>query len=257
MQTVFQSKKIMLFSKAALLATTCLWLSACATLDRMAAIGEAPPLSGIENPTMQAGYQPISLPMPAPLTTEREANSLWRAGARSFFKDQRAGRVGDLLTVMVDISDSAKLTNETSRERSNTESNALTRLFGLEAELAKKLPEGISPGDMLDIESELNNEGKGEVGRNETVNVKMAALVTQVLPNGNLVIFGRQEVRINFEVRELTVAGIVRPEDISSVNSITSDKIAEARISYGGRGQITDVQQPRYGSQMFDIILPF
>lgn len=245
------------FSKTLLVTASCIMLSGCATLDRLAEVGDAPPLSAINNPTAQAGYRPVSLPMPAPLPDTREVNSLWRAGARSFFKDQRAGRVGDLLTVIVDISDSAKLDNETERTRDNDESLGVPGLFGLEAELAKKLPQGIDPSSVLDITSALKNTGSGSIDRKEDIKVKMAAIVSQVLPNGNLVIHGRQEIRINFEVRELTVTGIVRPEDISSVNSVTSDKIAEARISYGGRGQISDVQQPRYGSQVIDILMPF
>jgi flagellar L-ring protein FlgH len=81
--------------------------------------------------------------------------------------------------------------------------------------------------------------------------------VTQVLPNGNLVVQGRQELRVNFEVRELQITGVIRQQDISSTNTVSYTKLAEARISYGGRGQLTDVQQPRYGQQLLDIIAPF
>ncbi len=244
-------------SKTILLAASCMLLSGCMTLDRLSQVGEAPPLSSIDNPTAQPGYRPVTMPMPAPIPDTREVNSLWRAGSRSFFKDQRASRVGDILTVIVEIADSAKLENETERKRQNDETLGVPGLFGLEAELGKKLPDAIDPSSILNTTSDLTNKGEGTIDRKEDISTKVAAVVTQVLPNGNLVILGRQEIRINFEVRELTVSGIVRPEDINSVNSITSDKIAEARVSYGGRGHITDVQQPRYGSQVMDILLPF
>jgi flagellar L-ring protein precursor FlgH len=214
-------------------------------------------MAGIDNPTMAPGYQPVSLPMPAPLPATREANSLWRAGARSFFKDQRAGRVGDILTIEVSIDDKAKTENKTVRSRDNSETAGVPNLFGLEGEFAKKLPQGINPSAILGTNSKLSNTGDGTVDRKEQIDIKLAAVVMQVLPNGNLVVSGKQQVRINFEMRELTVSGIIRPEDISSVNSISYEKIAEARISYGGKGQISDVQQPRYGSQIMDILMPF
>jgi len=247
----------MKFSKSILIGLSAICLTACTALDRMAELGDAPAMSTIENPTMQADYRPISMPMPAALPDTREVNSLWRAGSRSFFKDQRAGRVGDILTIVVDIADSAKLDNETERSRDSTGSTAVPHLLGLDAELGKVLPNGVDPTNLFSTTTKDKNNGKGKVDRKEDIKVKVAAVVTQVLPNGNLVVQGKQEIRINFEVRELTVSGIIRPEDISSVNSISSEKIAEARISYGGRGQITDVQQPRYGTQMMDILLPF
>jgi flagellar L-ring protein precursor FlgH len=113
------------------------------------------------------------------------------------------------------------------------------------------------PGKIFTADSESSSEGKGSVDRKEELTTNIAGVVTQLLPNGNMVIEGRQEIRVNFEVRELVVAGVVRPEDIESDNTIDSSKIAQARIAYGGRGQITDVQQARYGQQVLDILLPF
>ena len=113
------------------------------------------------------------------------------------------------------------------------------------------------PGRLLTVDSTAASDGKGSVQRQEALQTSVAAVVTQVLPNGNLVVEGKQEIRVNYEVRELIVAGIVRPEDIQSDNTIDSSKIAQARIAYGGRGQISDVQQPRYGQQVLDVLLPF
>jgi flagellar L-ring protein precursor FlgH len=182
-------------------------------------------------------------------------NSLWRNGSRAFFKDQRAHQVGDILTVKVKITDKATVENETSRSRKNSEDSGVDNFFG-----KTKLPIFSSvnvPGKILTADSTGSSEGKGSIDRKDEITTNVAGVVTQVLPNGNLVLEGKQEIRINYEVRELIVAGIVRPEDIESDNTIDSTKIAQARIAYGGRGQITDVQQPRYGQQVLDIILPF
>jgi flagellar L-ring protein precursor FlgH len=119
------------------------------------------------------------------------------------------------------------------------------------------LPKGANSASLLKLDSEGSSEGSGSVRRAEQLTTSVAAVVTQTLPNGNLVIEGKQEIRVNFEVRELIVAGVIRPEDIESDNTIESAKIAQARIAYGGRGQITDVQQPRYGQQVMDVLLPF
>lgn len=195
--------------------------------------------------------------MPQPVAHTYQPNSLWRSGARSFFKDQRAAQVGDILTIRVNINDEANIANTTTRSRTNDEDASATKLAGFETLLRKILPGTPALAPLVDLDSQSSSTGTGSVDREEDLTTTIAAVVTQVLPNGNLVIEGRQEIRVNFEVRELIVAGVVRPEDITSNNEITSDKIAEARIAYGGRGQISDVQQPRLGQQFLDIILPF
>ena len=227
-------------------------LGACDTVDRLDAIGEKPKLSAIQNPVTQAGYRPVQMPMPTPEPPRREANSLWRSGSRAFFKDQRAHQIGDILTVRVVVTDKAQISNQTKRTRANTEDLGADNLFGLENTL-----QGAALGSLVKADSNSSSAGAGSVNRSESLSTTVAAVVTQVLPNGNMVIEGHQEVRVNSEIRELVVAGVVRPEDIESANMIDSSKIAEARISYGGRGQISDVQQPRYGQQVLDVLLPF
>jgi flagellar L-ring protein precursor FlgH len=229
-------------------------LGACNTMDRIASIGEAPRLTAIENPTTVAGYQPVSMPMPVAIADTYQANSLYRTSARGFFKDQRAHRIGDILTVLVEIADKAQLANQTSRSRNSTNSAGVGGVMG---SIFTNVVPDVDPSAALSTNSGINDKGNGSVNRSESIQTQVAVVVTQVLPNGNLVIEGRQEVRVNFEVRDLIVQGVVRPEDINNDNTIASAKIAEARIAYGGRGQITDVQQPRYGQQMLDAILPF
>lgn len=233
-------------------------LAACSTMDRLANVGEAPVLNAIEDPTTVAGYQPVRMPMPEPIADTYQANSLYRTSAKGFFKDERAHRVGDILTVLVTIDDSAQINNTTQRNRTSTNSAGMGGIFGAALQNATTSADlTVDPKAAIDFNSGLKDTGNGSVNRSEALETQVAAVVTQVLPNGNLVIEGRQEVRVNFEVRDLIVAGIVRPSDIQNNNTIASAKIAEARISYGGRGQITDVQQPRYGQQAIDAILPF
>jgi flagellar L-ring protein precursor FlgH len=229
--------------------------SGCSAVSRLSQIGETPKLTAIDNPTTQPGYKPVSMPMPKPETVSYNPNSLWRNGSRSFFKDQRAHQVGDLLTVTVNITDQANFANETQRNATGSEGSAITDFLGaktLGAQAAKVLP-----GNILQANGTTQYDGKGTIQRQESLTTNIAAVVTQVLPNGNLVVEGKQEIRVNAEMRELIVAGIVRPEDIQSDNTIDSSKIAQGRISYGGRGQITDIQQPRYGQQVMDVLLPF
>ena len=225
----------------------------CSSIDRLSQIGEQPKLSSIDNPTTQPGYKPVQMPMPKPEAVSYNANSLWRNGSRSFFKDQRAHQIGDLLTVTVNITDQANFANETARSRNATENSGITAFLGSNLLGAT----AALPGRLLTADSTSSYDGKGTIQRQETLQTNIAAVVTQLLPNGNLVVEGRQEIRVNFEKRELIVAGIVRPEDIQSDNTINLSKIAQARIAYGGHGQLTDVQQPRYGSQVMDVLLPF
>jgi flagellar L-ring protein precursor FlgH len=240
---------------AAVLIATAL-VPACSFTDRISNIGGAPQLTTIENPTKRAGYQPVAMPMPRPQQMLRQPNSLWRPGARAFFRDQRAARVGDIVKVDITIEDEAQIDNETTRSRDNSEDADVTNLLGYENALYKVLPGAFDPTTAVGVGSASSSTGAGSVNRSETIKLEVAAVVAQVLPNGNMVITGSQEVRVNFEVRVLTVSGVVRPEDITAANTVKHSQIAEARISYGGRGQITDVQQPRYGQQLFDIIFP-
>ena len=247
------------FLRLAIFAALLSGLTACAsTVDRLSQVGSPPPLTpleGVKTAIPRATH--VAMPMPAPQITTTQPNSLWRTGARSFFKDQRASAVGDILTVNIAITDSAQVDNRTTRTRAANEGVEVPNLLGFESNLNRILPEAVSPSSLVDATSTSSATGQGTVNRRESINMTMAAVVTQILPNGNLVIQGRQEVRINFEVREIAIAGVVRPEDISNGNTIQHSQIAEARISYGGRGQLTDVQQPRYGQQVYDILFPF
>ncbi len=196
------------------------------------------------------------MPMPSGEVAPVEANSLWRPGSRAFFKDQRAAQVGDIVTVLVNITDAANLSNQSSEGRTGSEGFGLPNLFGIEAQIPKIVSSAVAK-DLVAVSSSGNSTGTGAIKRNETVTLRLAGVVTQVLPNGNLVVAARQEVRVNSELRDLQVSGIIRPQDIASDNTVHHDRMAEARIAYGGRGQLTDVQTPRYGQQVLDILLPF
>jgi flagellar L-ring protein precursor FlgH len=231
--------------------------SGCANLDRLEEVGKPPRLSRIANPVHQPGYRPVSLPMPRAEKARHNPNSLWRSGSRSFFKDQRARKVGDILTVLVEITDRAKIDNQTKSNRVTSRNIGIDHLGGVETLAKKLLPGGADMSNLVGVNSTSDSAGSGSVNRSERLTTKIAAIITQKLPNGNFVIEGRQEVRVNNEVREMLVAGIVRPEDITASNLIHISKIAEARISYGGRGQISAAQRPPVGHQVLDVIMPF
>jgi len=244
---------------AALCLTSLLALTACGGMtERLSSIGRAPEIAKIENPYTQPGYRPVSLPMPPQEEQNREPNSLWQASRQTFFKDQRAHKVGDILTIMIAINDTADMKNKTERSRAGEEKQGLPNFLGIsESQLGKVLPDAVDPAALVDMNSDSTSTGDGKIERGETINLKLAAMVMQVLPNGNFVIQGRQQVRVNYELRDLELQGVIRPEDILNNNSISYEKIAEARISYGGKGTVSDLQQPRYGQQIFDTVFPF
>ena len=245
--------RIALISAAAL---STLALGACSTAIETV---RGPELAPIGYPAALVPTSQAYLPSPEQQAADRaaSANSLWRVGARTFFGDQRARRVGDIVTVSIDIDDRAQTQNSTTRNRSNDSSGGVTHFFGLENSLGRAFPGGFDPANMVGLEGESNASGSGAVSRSEKVSLTIAAVVTDVMANGNLVIQGRQEVRTNREVRELTVAGIVRPEDISSANTIRHTQIAEARISYGGRGDISRVQATPAAQSLVERFSPF
>jgi flagellar L-ring protein precursor FlgH len=240
----------MLMRNLLVLVSAAVFAAGCSTVDRLEDLGNGgPKLAGMTNTAPQ-----VSVPMPQPPAEPKGRASLWQPGARSFFHDPRASRVGDIITVNVAVADTAKLSNSTTRGRTNSENASMNNLFGLENVMPGV---GLTPGSLVKMGSDNSNVGTGAVSRSETINMTLAALVTQVLPNGNMVIAGHQQMKVNGELRDLTVSGIVRTEDITSANTIDLTQIAEARINYGGRGTVSDVQQPRLGSQLLDILMPW
>lgn len=245
-----------------LLAATALSLSACGdTLRKIDQIGEQPPLTKVENPQTRPDYKPLSWPLPDPEgSSTRSANSLWQPGARGFFRDQRASRVGDILRVTINIDDTAEFINTSVANRVSSDNSQVDAIAGLESKIGRLIPlSGVTtnPANLIDYSSNTQNTSNGNIIREEEVTAQVAALVTQVLPNGNLVIEGTQEVLVNYEVREISVRGVIRPQDITAENSVNSAQIAQARIVYSGRGRISDTSQPRWGAQAVEILSPF
>ena len=225
--------------------------------SRIEHIGRAPTFTDAVEGNEHAAMIYGGLPPVADPSRQVDRASLWSSGRSSLLGDRRAMQKGDILTVVIEIDESAEISNETDRSRSGSETLGIPQLGGLPQRLDEQLPEGASSSELVSINSSSNSSGDGSVKRNEKLTLRVAATVLDVLPNGVLSISGSQELRVNFELRELLVSGYVRPEDISRQNEITYDKIASARVSYGGRGQISDVQQPRLGQQVLDAVLPF
>ncbi|MGB7319328.1 MAG: flagellar basal body L-ring protein FlgH [Planktotalea sp.] len=229
-------------------------LAACTSADH---IGKPPSFT----PMMETREHSAMIYPGLPETVERhsiaDASSLWRGDRKSLLGDRRALQQGDIMTVVIEIDDKAEISNTTSRSRDGSDDLSIPDFLGVPQRVVKKWPDGASPDNAIGLSSSSASKGDGSVRRKEKLTLRVAATIVEVLPNGVLAIEGTQEVRVNFEMRELLVNGYVRPEDISRQNEITYDKIASARISYGGRGQITDMQQPRYGRQILDAVLPF
>ncbi len=229
-------------------------LPACTSLQE---INGDPQLSTIGDP---AAYEPVEyvrMPVAAPEAVVHAPNALWDVNKRSFFRDQRADERGDILTVIIDIADNARMRNSTARSRDSAENLDLGSIFGGEQILDNALADSFDPASAVAIASDSQVRGNGEINRNEEISLRVAAVVVDRLPNGHFIIAGRQEVRVNNELRELEIAGIIRPEDITSSNTIDYFKIAEARISYGGRGVITRVQKPKIGQRLYDTLVPY
>jgi flagellar L-ring protein precursor FlgH len=228
-------------------------LAACSTVTEVV---RGPQLTPVGYPAALIPQEQVILPMAQP-PQPANANSLWKVGARTFFGDQRAARVGDILTVQIDIDDSARTQNTTTTSRTSGQTMGIPHLFGLESSLGKMLPGGFDPSAAIETASTSNKAGAGAVTRSEKISLTIAAVVTGVLPNGNMIIQGTQEVMTNGELRRLTVSGIVRPEDISAANTIRHTQIAEARIAYGGRGEISRVQKTPAGQGLVEAFSPF
>ncbi len=232
--------------------------SGCSLATRLSEVGDKPQLSAIaEDPADEPAYRPVRLPMPVRPQPEDNPNSLWRPGAKAFFKDTRAKEVGDILTIRLKLDDKAKLKNSTKRGRDDSETAKIEAMLGFEGALQSVVPAIGAAGPVLSFGTDHQTQGNGGIDRQEEIDLTFAALVTQVLPNGLLAIVGRQEIRVNYELRELMITGVIRPQDIEADNSIAHEKIAEMRVAYGGRGTLSDLQQPRWGTQIWDIIFPF
>src|SRR5580698_11423596 len=248
------SKRVLLL-RCALLSSVAIGVAGCASLDRLKDIGNPPPLSPVSNPTTAPGYKPVQMPMPTPQPATFNPNSLWRNGSRAFFRDQRAHQIGDILTVKVNINDTAQFQDQTQVTRTATEDNEITNFLG--ANRINNPAKAVLPGALITAESNTQSNANGSINRTDQLVTNVAAVVTQLLPNGNMVIEGKQEVRLNTEMRVLIVAGVVRPEDVDSDNSIDLPKIAEARVAYGGKGTLSTIQPPPWGNQALSVLLPF
>ena len=229
-------------------------LSACSGLSQ---VGRAPAFSPLEGSYQHHAIYSSALPETAPRIGEGGQSSLWTAGTGSLLGDRRAAQRGDILTVVIEIDDSAEISNTTGQSRRGAQEMGIPQFFGIPQRLNDQLPAGASMATAVSTSSSSSFSGEGEVSRSEQLTLRVAATVVERLANGVLRIEGQQEVRVNNELRELVITGYVRPSDISRQNEITYDKIAGARISYGGRGQLSDQQQPRYGQQITEILMPY
>jgi flagellar L-ring protein precursor FlgH len=172
-------------------------LPGCGVVTELSNTGRAPPLSPITDPTAAPNYHPISMPMPLVDVAPASPNSLWQSNATTFFKDQRASRVGDILTVLVTINDNATLKDDTSAGRTGTSSLGIPALFGLQNLIPKIFGSSVSSSNLVSATGSSSSTGTGSIARNETVTLSLAGEITQILPDGNLVVAARQEMVVN------------------------------------------------------------
>lgn len=243
-----------LLSNLIFCAVAAIVLSGCSRLEN---VGTAPQLTPVSESIERTAMLSSATTEAVPPQIGYARASLWSRSQTSLLGDRRAMTTGDILTVVIEIDERAEISNSSDRSRSGSESLSINGLFGIPQRINQNARTDATLDNAVETNSSSSSSGDGSVSRREKLELRIAATVLDVLPNGVLSIAGTQEVRVNFELRELLVSGYVRSEDISRQNEITYDKIASARVSYGGRGQITDVQQPRYGQQVLDAVLPF
>jgi flagellar L-ring protein precursor FlgH len=243
-----------------------LFLCGCNMVKKLSTIGEPPALTQIKNPKDLPGYEPVSMPMPSAQAVEQRTNSLWQTGSRAFFKDQRACKIGDVLTVEVKLDRKQSIQMSPDIEPQSSLNTTVGAVLGhhlpIQKRIAKALPgkEPSSPTALTDwakTNSAPVHKATATYDVQDKMSFKMAAVVIELLPNGNMVVQGREEIRLVNEVREVEIKGIIRREDVSSNNTISSEKIANMRISYGGRGDLSDAQSAPWGQQYMQKILPF
>jgi len=233
-------------------------LSACtdSQLDKLENLGHPPPLAKVENPKEELGKQ-VAWPQPVRDYEPKKTNSIWQSDSKTFFPDPRARNVGDILTININIADQAAFNNQTDTTRTTSEASGVSNIFGMTKLLPAGTSTGSTPSNLLSLGGSSSTVGNGSINRAENIVTEVAVSITQILPNGNFVISGKQQIRVNSEIREVSVQGVIRPEDIASDNTISSNQVAEARIIYGGKGSLSDIQTPRYGEQLIDILSPF
>lgn len=238
--------------------------SACAAGLILPACASSPqkPIETAFSPTPSAPYynsynSPPKPQLRAETTGHPGETSLWSSSPKSLFGDRRASQVGDLLTVLVEIEDEAEIKNSETNTRQTSDNFGVGAFFGLPEIINRNLPDGASLTPAVDISRDRNTNGDGMIKREETITLRLAVQVVDVMPNGYLQLAGQQQIMVNNEVRQLQVSGLIRTEDISRQNVITYDKIADARIYYGGRGNVTDSVKPRAGNKILQKIIPF
>ncbi len=232
-------------------------LAATTGCGQLASVGRAPEFNPLEGGFEHHAMYTLPLPERTVAALPTDRASLWSAGERSLLGDRRASRRGDILTVLIEIDDRAEMSNTSSTNRTGDQNLSIGAFFGLPERINERLPDGASLDPAVRTSSSGGFRGDGATRRNEKLTLRLASTVVETLPNGVMRIEGTQEVRVNNELRELVLTGYVRPEDISRRNEITYDRIAGARIAYGGRGIISNVQRPRWGQEVTDILLPF